>query len=100
MIRFISWYATKLEQYPLLTKATTSGIISGGGDLACQFLMHRHGKNQQQQQQQQGKIVKEDKNVVRKGFQPDWIRTGRFTFLGFALVAPILNVSSKVIRIR
>ena len=70
----VQWYAKKLENNPLTTKCITSGIISGSGDLICQYIMYK--------KQNQHKLTK---------FDPDWIRTGRFTLLGFGLVAPIVH---------
>ena len=77
----IEWYAQKLESHPLLTKALTSAFISGSGDLTCQYLVHKR-QHQQRQNQQDG---------IDGGFIPDWKRTGRFSFLGLALIAPIIH---------
>ena len=66
----IAWYGQKLESHPLTTKCITSGFISGAADLMCQYIYHRndHGT-----------------------FSPDWMRTGRFSLLGFGLIAPVVH---------
>jgi len=66
----IVWYARKLESHPLTTKCLTSGFISGAADFICQYIYHRneHGT-----------------------FSPDWMRTGRFSLLGFGLIAPVVH---------
>jgi hypothetical protein len=79
----ISWYSQKLESHPLITKCITSGIIAGTGDLTCQFIVHcKEGGNTQEEGQ-----------PLSKGndFQPDLVRTSRFTFLGLALIAPVVH---------
>ena len=71
----IAWYAKKLETNPLATKCITSGLIAGSGDLTCQYLVHKRNK--------------EDNDD--SSFAPDLIRTGRFAFLGFGLIAPVVH---------
>lgn len=66
----IAWYARKLETHPLTTKCITSGFISGMGDMACQYIYHKHDQD---------------------NFSPDWLRTGRFSLLGFGLIAPVVH---------
>eukprot|EP00979_Chaetoceros_neogracilis_P009685 scaffold2192_cov268-Chaetoceros_neogracile.AAC.87 len=66
----IAWYARKLETHPLTTKCITSGIISGMGDMSCQYIYHKHDEDT---------------------FSPDWLRTGRFSLLGFGLIAPVVH---------
>ena len=34
----LQWYAQKLDSHPIATKVITSGLISGSGDLLCQYL--------------------------------------------------------------
>mmetsp|Transcript_2627 Transcript_2627/g.3977 ORF Transcript_2627/g.3977 Transcript_2627/m.3977 type:complete len:191 (+) Transcript_2627:3-575(+) len=63
------WYSNKLDTHPLLTKAITSGIIGGSGDLICQYLSNN----------------KKQKNI-------DWLRTGRFFLMGVIWVAPVTHV--------
>ena len=66
----LQWYEHKLDTYPLVTKCVTSGIISGSGDLLCQYLNNSD-------------------NVVR---DYDWTRSLRFAILGSLLVAPSVHV--------
>ena len=63
----LSWYSSKLDTHPLLTKALTASFVAGGGDVGCQWIMQR------------------DKSA----FNWDAGRTGRFGFLGLALIAPV-----------
>lgn len=65
----LAWYAAKLDTHPWATKMISSGLISGSGDLLCQYL---------------------NKDNQRKSF--DWVRTLRFTILGSFLVAPVVHV--------
>ena len=65
----LQWYGHKLDTYPIFTKCVTSGIISGSGDVLCQYL-NRSG------------------NDTRCNF----IRSMRFTVLGAFLVAPTVHV--------
>ncbi|KAL7515793.1 hypothetical protein ACHAWX_000870, partial [Stephanocyclus meneghinianus] len=66
----VRWYEHKLDTYPLVTKCVTSGIISGSGDLLCQYLTNSH-------------------NDARNY---DWTRSLRFAILGSVLVAPSVHV--------
>jgi hypothetical protein len=63
------WYAKKLDSHPLLTKGITSGIISGTGDVICQFLSNPDG-----------------------GGGLDFLRTGRFFLMGAFWVAPVTHL--------
>jgi hypothetical protein len=95
--RIVLWYSTKLETNPISTKAFTSGIIAGTGDLTCQYIvqkgafysnnetLNRIGTKQQLSSNEGSPFI----------FQPDLIRTSRFTFLGFALIAPVVHVSLR-----
>jgi hypothetical protein len=62
----LAWYSTKLDTHPLLSKGISSGLIAGAGDWLCQTGI--------------------------EGGQWDYVRTGRFTFLGTFLVAPVIHV--------
>lgn len=63
---FLAWYLAALENYPVLTKALTSAILTFIGDLICQLLIDQVSTL-------------------------DVKRTLLFTFLGFALVGPTLH---------
>jgi len=63
----MAWYSTKLDTHPLLTKSISSGLIAGGGDFLCQICFER------------------------SQHKYDWARTGRFTVLGTAVVAPFVH---------
>jgi hypothetical protein len=123
MKQFISWYSTKLQTHPMTTKAITSGIIAGAGDLTCQYIIQRqmfynsieheahHGDisiaSIQQNLDQSNQLHYnqhlhnaewgETKSSSFFIFQPDLIRTSRFTFLGFALIAPVVHVSTLIL---
>jgi len=60
----IGMYNNYLQEYPLITKTVTTGLVTAGGDLLCQ--KYFDGK-------------------VEKG------RFLKFTFLGFVLVGPTLH---------
>ena len=65
----VQWYVRKLDTHPMSTKCVTSGIISGAGDLLCQYL-----------------------NKQNDSISYDWIRSLRFAILGSCLVAPTVHV--------
>jgi hypothetical protein len=93
--RCVTWYSSKLQTNPLMTKAITSGFIAGAGDLTCQYIVHIQQLQEQQELQQlqlQPNITTNQR--ISFGFEPDLIRTSRFTFLGFALIAPVVHVST------
>ena len=64
----LTWYATKLDTHPLLTKGISSGIINCAGDVICQYLSN-----------------------TDEEFQLDWLRAGRFLIMGSFFVAPITH---------
>ncbi|KAF8052257.1 hypothetical protein N665_1582s0013 [Sinapis alba] len=63
---FLSWYLTLLSNYPVLTKAVTSAILTLIGDLICQLTINRTS------------------SLDKK-------RTLTFTILGLGLVGPALH---------
>jgi len=75
----LNWYSKKLETHPYTTKCITSGCISGGGDLLCQYIVYKRKQ-------------KSSLSSSSSFFRPDWYRTGRFGILGFALVAPVVHL--------
>ncbi len=81
----ISWYAEKLESHPLTTKCITSGIIAGSADVICQYIVH---SDQESAKEGTGPTSMTAGNET---FAVDWVRTGRFTLLGFGLVAPVVH---------
>lgn len=72
---FFQWYSEKLETHPILTKAITSGIISGSADLICQAISYKKRAAENEEEE----------------LTFDLARTGRFTFMGSAFVAPIVH---------
>jgi hypothetical protein len=80
LVSVLAWYSKKLDTHPLLTKATTSGLIGGSGDLICQSLVDKPEKERLRQ------------TLVTSGALPLWWwdgwRTARFCFLGTVFVAP------------
>lgn len=95
------WYSSKLETHPMTTKCLTSGFLSAAGDLLCQYLVHANNNNNNNlitttpknddnsDDDNNGDIVMTTK--TKNGFQPDYIRTSRFAFIGAAFVAPIIH---------
>ena len=65
----LAWYSKRLETHPLLTKGVTSGLIAGAGDFLCQMIVQQN-------------------DASTATIRWDHFRTGRFAFLGAALVAP------------
>jgi hypothetical protein len=63
----LSWYSSKLDSSPMVTKALTAAFVAGGGDVGCQYIVQRDSV----------------------GFTWDPLRTGRFAFLGLFLIAPV-----------
>lgn len=123
MKQFISWYASKLQTHPITTKTITSGIIAGAGDLTCQYIIQRQmfynaiehvahqgdsskTKNIQQHLEQHDQLHHEQHlhnsewgETMSSSFftfQPDLMRTSRFALLGFALIAPVVHVSTLI----
>lgn len=90
--KFISWYATKLQTHPLTTKGITSGLIASAGDVTCQYITQR--RKFSRGGPRGGDEGFHGKMPLSFSFQLDWVRTSRFTFLGFALIAPVVHVSS------
>lgn len=79
--RIFVWYSTKLETHPFTTKCLTSGVIAGLGDFVCQYMTFRRQTNDGDQKD-------------KEKFQQNWdvTRTCRFSFLGLALISPIMHV--------
>lgn len=73
----VSWYKRNLDSYPLLTKGTTSGVISAAGDGICQYLSA-------------------PESVVTF----DWLRNMRFFALGSLLVAPCTHFWYNFLNVR
>ena len=60
-------YSNLLIKYPVRTKAVTSGLISASADIICQKYFSENNK------------------------EFDYKRFGKFTFLGFAFIGPVLH---------
>ena len=75
----LQWYTQKLDSHPIATKVITSGLISGSGDLLCQYLSTK----------KDNEIIEDEK---QHNNSYDWRRTINFTILGGALVAPTVHV--------
>lgn len=67
-----------LDTHPIATKVITSGLISGSGDLLCQYLSSTENNEIEDEKQHNNSY--------------DWRRTINFTILGGALVAPTVHV--------
>ena len=63
-----------LDLHPFKTKALSSTIIAGAGDLTCQYI-----------------VQTSEKKDGKKSFVVDWVRTARFASLGGVLVAPCIH---------
>ena len=75
----LQWYAQKLDSHPIATKVITSGLISGSGDLLCQYLSTKKDNEIEDEKQQHSNSY-------------DWKRTINFTILGGVLVAPTVHI--------
>lgn len=75
----LQWYTQMLDSHPIATKVTTSGLISGSGDLLCQYLSTKKDNE-----------IEDEKQQYNNSY--DWRRTINFTILGSALVAPTVHV--------
>eukprot|EP00562_Extubocellulus_spinifer_P028467 CAMPEP_0178658828 /NCGR_PEP_ID=MMETSP0698-20121128/26208_1 /TAXON_ID=265572 /ORGANISM="Extubocellulus spinifer, Strain CCMP396" /LENGTH=350 /DNA_ID=CAMNT_0020301261 /DNA_START=128 /DNA_END=1177 /DNA_ORIENTATION=+ len=111
----LAWYSAKLESHPFTTKCLTSGFIAAGGDLLCQYLVHR---NRLASLAEAAALVDatapsdedEDDDAIIEiepidggsitTFDVDWHRTGRFGALGFALVAPVVHLWYGTLMVR
>jgi len=74
----LQWYTQMLDTHPIATKVITSGLISGSGDLLCQYLSSTENNEIEDEKQHNNSY--------------DWRRTINFTILGGALVAPTVHV--------
>ena len=54
----------------MITKACTSGVIAGGGDITCQLIVHKH-------------------SGTTDNFFLDKVRVARFGFLGLVWIGPV-----------
>lgn len=79
----------------MTTKCITSGIISGSGDLLCQYLSSKQNDTPKQPGGSDTTSSTEDDNrdIVETDQTNnfDWLRTLRFTILGSFLVAPTVH---------
>ena len=76
-------YLKLLQERPILTKSLTSGLLSFSADFICQRWEIQRANNKETN------VDKANSNTV---VSFDWLRASRFTFLGAALVAPVLHV--------
>ena len=97
----LRWYVSKLETHPLTTKIITSGLMSGCGDLLCQYLVAEKSTTSSSQSSSSSSSIDDDEQQQRhsnnestKNQPLDWMRTLRFTILGSFLVAPTVHVWS------
>ncbi len=70
LTRGLAAYSRLLETKPLLTKGVTAGLVAGAGDVNCQMILRSRAPADKKQ-------------------PLDLLRSARFTFLGFALIAPV-----------
>mmetsp|Transcript_24620 Transcript_24620/g.59370 ORF Transcript_24620/g.59370 Transcript_24620/m.59370 type:complete len:309 (-) Transcript_24620:447-1373(-) len=105
----LQWYVTKLDTHPLTTKIVSSGLISGSGDLLCQYLIRAEKSGSGGGGQESGTqiittplaneeggaggdaVVESNNDSSHNNPSFDWIRTLRFTILGSFLVAPVVH---------
>ena len=110
----LQWYVTKLDTHPVTTKCITSGIISGSGDLLCQYLTKKSNNSNSSNtdthtitnanDNNDGQLTLTAVNNENKkgtavetnddddGYDNyDILRTIRFTILGSFLVAPTVH---------
>jgi Mpv17 / PMP22 family len=74
----LAWYAMKLDTHPITTKCISSGLISGTGDLICQYLTLPGN---------------DDDSNKQSSTTSSWdiARTSRFASLGAFWVGPVLH---------
>jgi hypothetical protein len=72
-------YAVQLERRPVAVKASTSALISLGGDVLCQTIVAW------------GEPEERDEWGEKKRRRWDWVRSAQFALLGGVLVGPTLH---------
>ncbi|CAM9612999.1 unnamed protein product [Chrysoparadoxa australica] len=82
----LSQYEALLHQHPIATKAVTSGIIAGSGDLTCQLII-----GDAWSQEPEDAIQKIAHILNHPPPHPDWLRLAKFTLVGSVLVGPTLH---------
>ena len=75
-------YNKVLDLYPMITKAITSGLIMGCGDIICQVITNDDDEDDKRKDNDPQLM----KNQV--GIDIDWKRTLKFSFLGGVFVGP------------
>ena len=87
----LQWYATKLDTHPITTKCISSGLISGSGDMLCQYLINAKKVDTTIPASVVSNENERD-NHINSECSFDWIRTMNFSILGSFLVAPTVHV--------
>eukprot|EP00934_Nitzschia_sp_Nitz4_P005352 Nitzschia sp. Nitz4//scaffold91_size79674//33678//34502//NITZ4_005366-RA/size79674-processed-gene-0.107-mRNA-1//-1//CDS//3329560097//5342//frame0 len=87
-----AWYSRQLERRPLLTKAVTSGVLAGVGDIVCQYLSYSHTITHHA----------DTTATLTDSFWAsiDWSRTAKFLGMGAFWVAPITHVWYHALSVR
>lgn len=94
-----SWnlYGRLLEKHPIKAKMLSSGLIMGGGDLACQYLTRRHAEQEAEAAAAKEKGPHDPHNAQAEGPEAgavagfDLRRTAKFAFMGFVFIGPMLH---------
>lgn len=88
----LQWYTTKLDTHPITTKCISSGLISGSGDMLCQYLINAKKVDTTIPASMVGNENERDNHIKNSECSFDWIRTMNFSILGSFLVAPTVHV--------
>ncbi|CAM9346364.1 unnamed protein product, partial [Sphacelaria rigidula] len=87
-------YSDLLTSRPLTTKAITSGIIAGAGDLTCQLLAAHFVLDDLEENGEEEVDNGDDGEILEAWattMDVDWGRCARFTLLGAGFLAPCLH---------
>ena len=80
MKAFRTWYHSKIEKHPLLTKAITAGFLNVGGDAVCQKF-------------ENSKSILSNKSGKKANAKFNWKRSLTFFAVGSLYVAPMLHLN-------
>lgn len=87
--RFFAWYTRQLDERPLTTKIISSALIAASGDIICQLLENNFAVDNVADAPQQ---TVTDQQQSSLDTTIDWLRTGRFFFIGAFWVAPATHL--------
>ena len=85
--RYLHWS----EKRPLLTRCVTSGVLMGLGDFLCQAVEKRKCQSISKVASQLINLICVGYDAAERSF--DWGRLRIFSFYGFVVYGPLLQVS-------